>query len=548
MNQGFKACISSPEGSHSAPLNELILFEDEHLLVANKPAGWNTHAPAPYAGEGLYDWLRHREPRWAGLAIIHRLDKETSGVIVFSKTALANRSLTHQFTERAVRKTYVLLTDKPVSSRQSTVVSTLKKVGDHYASQPFRAGAERAETRFHVASSQAGQTRLSAEPLTGRTHQIRVHAASSGFPVLGDTLYGGSPAPRVCLHAASIEFQHPASGNLVKFEAGCDFSANTRGQFRMAVIDINETNAYRLIHGAADGSPGWYVDRLGAFLLSQSDTDLTASQMATLREIQTKLGIRGAYHKVLTRHVRQSKTPDVSPVLVLGEEAPDEFLIRENGLNFLLSFREGYSVGLFLDQRDNRRRFITGHVAAGFPLFQNPTQECEVLNTFAYTCGFSVCAARSGAQVTSLDLSPKYLEWGRRNFTLNDLDPAGHDFIYGDTFDWLKRFAKKKRLFDAVILDPPTFSQSREYGVFRVERDYGRLVASALNVLRPGGTLLASTNAAKIDPENFVRTVSEAVSTSGRKIGQKHYVPQPPDFPITRSEPGYLKTLWLRIE
>src|SRR5436190_23030159 len=86
----------------------LILFEDDDLLVVNKPAGLNTHAPSPYAGEGLYDWLRHREPRWARLAIIHRLDKETSGVIVFSKTALANRSLTSQFTRREVRKKYVM--------------------------------------------------------------------------------------------------------------------------------------------------------------------------------------------------------------------------------------------------------------------------------------------------------------------------------------------------------------------------------------------------------------------------------------------------------
>src|SRR2546430_6980218 len=100
-----KRCVISRD-----PL--LILFEDEHLLVINKPAGLNTHAPAPYAGEGLYDWLRHREPRWANLAIIHRLDKETSGVIVFSKSTLANRSLTEQFTRREVRKTYFLLTDR----------------------------------------------------------------------------------------------------------------------------------------------------------------------------------------------------------------------------------------------------------------------------------------------------------------------------------------------------------------------------------------------------------------------------------------------------
>src|SRR5271154_5770391 len=71
-----------------------VIFEDEHLLVVNKPAGMNTHAPSPYAGEGIYEWLKHREPRWSKLAIIHRLDKETSGVMVFGKTKEANKSLT----------------------------------------------------------------------------------------------------------------------------------------------------------------------------------------------------------------------------------------------------------------------------------------------------------------------------------------------------------------------------------------------------------------------------------------------------------------------
>ena len=90
-----------------------VVFEDDDLLVVDKPAGWNTHAPSPYAGEGIYEWLRHREPRWASLAILHRLDKETSGLLVFGKTPAANRSLTEQFTARTVDKTYVLVTDRP---------------------------------------------------------------------------------------------------------------------------------------------------------------------------------------------------------------------------------------------------------------------------------------------------------------------------------------------------------------------------------------------------------------------------------------------------
>src|SRR3954465_9181669 len=108
----------------------LVVFEDDHLLVAHKPAGLNTHAPGPFAGEGLYDWLRHREPRWAGLAILHRLDKETSGVIVFGKTPAANRSLTEQFTQRVVRKKYLLLATSAPARADFTARSKIVRTGD----------------------------------------------------------------------------------------------------------------------------------------------------------------------------------------------------------------------------------------------------------------------------------------------------------------------------------------------------------------------------------------------------------------------------------
>jgi 23S rRNA (cytosine1962-C5)-methyltransferase len=130
---------------------------------------------------------------------------------------------------------------------------------------------------------------------------------------------------------------------------------------------------------------------------------------------------------------------------------------------------------------------------------------------------------------------------------LNGLDPAAHDFIYGDAFDWLRRLAKKGRAFDAVALDPPTFSQSKEHGVFRAEKDFGKLVITALPLIRPGGVLFASTNAADWPPEKFLADVEKAIHPARRKILQRHHVPQPPDFPISRAEPAYLKTVWLRI-
>ncbi|HEX4342121.1 MAG TPA: class I SAM-dependent methyltransferase, partial [Verrucomicrobiae bacterium] len=486
-----------------------------------------------------------REPRWAALAIIHRLDKETSGVMVFAKTPLANKSLTAQFTERGIEKKYLLLTDHPIKQRELVVKSKIVRMGDRYGSGAL---GELAETRFQVSKQQSpianGQL-IEAFPLTGRTHQIRVHAAESGFPVLGDTLYGGSPYARVCLHAAELTLQHPASGEEMTFKAPVDFTADARAELRSAVIEPKETNAFRVIHGAADGWPGWYVEKLGDFLLSQSEAPLTAKQKAELARLVDCFSARGAYHKILTRQVRRASATEASPQPVIGEAAAERFTIRENGVEFELSFNEGYSVGLFLDQRDNRRRLLTGHVSANFPLVDG--KKAEVLNAFAYTCGFSVCAAKAGARTTSLDLSKKYLEWGKRNFALNGLEPSEHDFIFGDTFDWLKRLAKKQRAFDVVILDPPTFSQSKEQGAFRAEKDYGKLVTAALPVLKRGGILLASTNAAGLKPEVFVASVEEVVRSGGRKILQQHYVPQPPDFPITREEPGYLKTIWLRL-
>lgn len=560
-----------------------VLHEDAHLLVVNKPAGWNTHAPSPFAGEGIYDWLKHREPHWASLAILHRLDKETSGVMVFGKTPLANRSLTEQFSERSVRKTYLLLTDRAVPKREFTAKSKILHVGERYASG---AHGEPAETRFGVPASAgpARQKHLKAElqtveatPLTGRTHQIRVHAAARGFPILGDTLYSGTPWTRVCLHAAAITVRHPASGEEVTFRAPVDFEADVRIALRAASIETDATEAYRVLHGASDGWPGWYVDRLGSFLVSQSEIVLTATQREELARQAKTTGCDGAYHKILTRHIRRTTAAEAVPQLVFGQAVPARFTVRENGVKFDLSFSEGYAVGLFLDQRDNRRRLLTAHIAAGFALFQthpaplatdgsplhSPRQQSgltsaatgltggpkpEILNCFAYTCGFSVCAALAGARTTSLDLSKKYLEWGRRNFALNGLDPAAHDFIYGDAFDWLRRLAKKGRKFDVVMLDPPTFSQSKERGVFRAEKDYAKLVAAALPLVKTSGVLFASTNAAGWPPEDFLQSVEAAIRGSRRKIARRHYVPQPPDFPISRAEPAYLKTVWLQIE
>jgi 23S rRNA (cytosine1962-C5)-methyltransferase len=528
----------------------VVLFEDDHLLAVNKPPGLNTHAPSPFAGEGLFEWLKNSRPGRSRLAIIHRLDKETSGVIVFGKTTEANRSLTRQFEERTVRKKYLLLTDRETSFTHLNEKSWLTRAGERYVSRPTGAEGNEAVTQFTLnkspdaaAGGPEGCFVWEAQPSTGRTHQIRGQAAARGFPILGDTLYGGTPAGRVYLHAAQLGLRHPVTGKEILFETPADFSADPRWSLRAAVIDPSATDAFRLLHGAADGWPGLQVDRLGDFLLAQSAAALTEKQRERVEELRRRFSLRGIYHKLLRRHLRPQDPADVSPRWLSGETTPAEVVVRENGLRFALRFDEGYSVGLFLDQRQNRRRLLTGYIAPDFTL----SHPSEVLNVFAYTCGFSVAAAAGGARVTSLDLSRKYLEWGRRNFELNGLDAAAHDFIFGDAFAWFRRLAKKGRLFDVVILDPPTFSRSKEHGVFQADKDYGELVSAALPVFRQGGVLLASANAASLAPEVFLEQAAQAVARSGRAIIQQHYAPQPPDFPINRAEPAYLKTVWLRI-
>ena len=524
-----------------------VLHEDDQLLVVNKPAGWNTHAPAPYAGEGIYDWLRHREPRWASLAIIHRLDKETSGVLVFGKTELANRELSRQFEERSVRKRYLFLTDRPAPKQSVTIRSRIVRAGERYSSQKSGSDGVEAETQFTLQGMEGSHYRVLAEPKTGRTHQIRVHAAEEGFPILGDRLYGGQPAPRVCLHACEITLQHPETQRAVTFSAPADFAADPGLALRQAIIDGAETIAYRLRHGAADGCAGLFIDRLGDWLIAEIEGSLDERRGAEIERLAQRLGTRGAYLKQLRRAVRSTSVQESSPRLFYGQAADPEFAITENGVRYLLRLTEGYSVGLFFDQRDNRRRLLHNHVAAGFPVFADRSRDCSVLNLFAYTCGFSVCAAKAGSAVTSVDLSKKYLEWGRKNFESNGLDPARHEFLYGDAFDWLRRLGKRGAKFDLVILDPPTFSTSKSKGAFRAEHDYGDLVGASLPLVKAGGVIFCSTNAARLAPEAFVAEVQQAFASAERKVMRTHYAPQPPDFPITREEPAHLKTVWARL-
>ncbi len=487
-------------------MTHLILFEDADILVVHKPSGINTHKPDKFAPDGLHEWLTKRGYK---LSILQRLDKETSGVLVFGKSTRANQSLAKQFETHTVRKEYLLLSDRKPSRKVFHVHSTGELTDFEYG--------EQIGDRYLVL----------ARPATGKTHQIRRHATKTGFPILGDTKYEGTPAPRLMLHAHRITFTHPASGELVTFEASIpaifeDFDPLTAArEFRDLIFD-DDTNAYRLINAAGDSLPGIIVD---------SYADRQFIQRLTPTAPVPVLAGLSVYEQLATKLQRSA------PQLVAGEPITGRFPVRENGLTYLINFGEGLSTGLFLDQRENRRRLLKMSLAGK-----------RVLNCFAYTCAFSVAAAKAGAVTTSVDLSKNYLDWGQANFRANDLDPSQHEFIFGDVFDWLKRFAKRGQQWDLVLLDPPTFSTTKGGRRFQAERDYAALAALAVPLVARGGTLFCSTNQRTLKPEDFEKAIRTAVKATGREIKGLEFETLPFDYRLAEGERPYLKTWWASLE
>lgn len=186
---------------------------DDHLLVVDKPAGLlSVPGRSPDNRDCLISRLQADFP---DALTVHRLDQVTSGLVVFARGAEIQRALSMTFERRAVEKRYEALVEGLVAADDGDI--DLPLICD-WPNRPrqkvdFDIGKP-SLTRWRVLARDArtARTRLALEPLTGRTHQLRVHLASIGHPIVGDAFYGASPAARVCLHAARLAFAHPATG------------------------------------------------------------------------------------------------------------------------------------------------------------------------------------------------------------------------------------------------------------------------------------------------------------------------------------------------
>lgn len=285
-----------------------------------------------------------------------------------------------------------------------------------------------------------------------------------------------------------------------------------------------QTDAIRLCT-----SPDGWVERFGVDVLISHKND------AALERLKTELCLWALnadfqFRRVFARFLPRKNAEREAPRLALGDpETNMQSTALERTLRYGIDFEAGYSVGLFIDQRENRR-------------FVREAGPGSLLNCFAYTCSFSVAAATVGARTVSIDLSKKSLARGKENFALNSLPTNDHRFLADDVMEVLPRLGRRGEKFDVIILDPPTFSRSHRGKAFQVEQDFETLLLAALEVAERDGKILLSTNCSSLG-ERALEVMARYCLKATRRAGTFHREAPLPDFP---PEVG-AATVWLTL-
>ena len=298
-------------------------------------------------------------------------------------------------------------------------------------------------------------------------------------------------------------------------------------RLRQAFIP-DKTNAYRLVHSEGDFLPGFIVDRYADYLVVQFLTAGMEVWRKTLLDVlESLIQARGIYEKDDT-DAREWEGLEKRVGLLRGEKPPDYIEIEECGISFIVDIHEGQKTGFFLDQRENRR------------LISQHAQGKRVLNLFAYTGGFSVYAARAGAEeVVSVEVSGRALNTCRTNFEHNHLQGGPYFFEEQDVFDYLR---KTEKTFDLIIADPPAFAKSKNH-IMQASRAYKDINLWALKRLSKGGLLYTSSCSSYVDPDLFQKILFAAAKDARREVQILQKTSHAPDHPINIFHPEgeYLK-------
>ncbi len=285
-----------------------------------------------------------------------------------------------------------------------------------------------------------------------------------------------------------------------------------------------ETNAYRL----CTFDDGW-VERFGSDILISHKTE-EALERLTNELYLWSLAVNFKFTRIFGRYLPKQNAERSTPKLVVGDASLDlQTSALERQLRYGIDFGTGYSVGLFVDQRENRS-------------FVRRARPKSLLNCFAYTCAFSVAAATVGARTVSVDLSKKSLARGRENFALNEQSTDGHRFLVEDVMEFLPKLTRRGEKFDMIILDPPTFSRSHRGRAFQVEQDYETLLAHAIEVAERDAKILLSTNCTSLS-KHGLEVMAKFCLKATRRGGTLHSEASPPDFPRDAGA----RTVWLAL-
>ena len=301
---------------------------------------------------------------------------------------------------------------------------------------------------------------------------------------------------------------------------------------RTAYYQDELTTAFRLFNQEGDDFGGLTVDLYGDYAVFSWYNSYVYQIRKVISEAfrQVFPEVLGAYEKI------RFKGLDYESAHVYGQEAPDFFTVLENGVLYQVFMNDGLMTGIFLDQHEVRSSLVDG-LAMGKSL----------LNMFSYTAAFSVAAAMGGAsQTTSVDLAKRSRELSQAHFQANGISTDDHRFIVMDVFEYFK-YAKRKGLtYDVIVLDPPSFARNKKQ-TFSVAKDYHKLISQSLEILNPGGIIIASTNAANVSRQKFTEQIDKGFAGRSYQILNKYGLPA--DFAYNKKDESsnYLKVISMKV-
>lgn len=308
-------------------------------------------------------------------------------------------------------------------------------------------------------------------------------------------------------------------------------------ELRKRFIDLDKLGACRLVNAESDGLPGIVVDRYGEYIVVQMFSAAVMGLRNFLYDaIAAERSPIAIYEQRRFKSLGGEPPRQAGADLVRGTPAPVELEVVEDDLKFVVDVTAPLSTGLFADLREGRRavrRWANGR---------------RVLNLFSYTGAISVYAHAGGAtEVCAVDVAAKAHARARRNFAASGFDPEKAEHIVGDVFKVLARFVERKRTFDMVVLDPPAFASAAARGgkPWSAINDYAELIGASLEVLAPGGLLVAASSTHKMSSQEFELALADGALATGTRLQIIDRRSLPPDFPTLPSFPegNYLKNV-----